>query len=113
MTPLPSMSAFSTDLERFQTPQCPHRLFWDFGADKTFTTRWSGGRVQVQAPAITPEGYSKRLWKRLWKVLTAKSMAELLSQRSGTAWAGRTDQQNTGCFRSSLRSIFDHSLISE
>ena len=38
------------------------------GADKTFTTRWSGGRVQVwvqvQAPAchlaITPEGCSRR-----------------------------------------------------
>ena len=39
-----SISAFLTDLKRIQTP---HSLFWDFGADKTFTTRWSGGRVQV------------------------------------------------------------------
>ena len=72
----------------------PHRLFWDLRADKTFTTRWSGGRVQVwvqvRAPAchlaITPEGYSRRQSKDL----TAKSIAELLGPRSGTAWAGRT-----------------------
>ena len=40
------LSALSsiTDLKRIQTP---HSLFWDFGAYKTFTTRWSGGRVQV------------------------------------------------------------------
>ena len=70
-----------------------HRLFWDFRADKTFSTRWSGGRVQVWvqvwAPAghltiiITPEGYSRRKSKGL----NAKSMAVLLGQRSGTAWA--------------------------
>ena len=34
-----SILAFSTDLKRIQTP---HRLFWDFGTDKTLTTRWSG-----------------------------------------------------------------------
>ena len=39
-----SISAFLTDLKRIQTP---HSLFWGFRADKTFTTRWSGGRVQV------------------------------------------------------------------
>ena len=34
-------------LKRIQTP---HKLFWDFRADKTFAlfaTRWSGSRVQV------------------------------------------------------------------
>ena len=25
----------------------PRRLFWDFGADQTCTTCWSGGRVHV------------------------------------------------------------------
>ena len=44
--------------------------------------------------AITPEGYSRRQSK----VLTAKSMAELLGQRSCTAWAGRTSYTNTGRF---------------
>ena len=48
----------------------PHSLFWDFWADKTFTTSWSGSRVQVQAPAyrltITPKGFSR--WQS--KVLT-------------------------------------------
>ena len=76
-------------LKRIQTP---HKLFWDFRADKTFAlfaTRWSGSRVQVwiqvQAPAghlkITSEGYSRRQSQ----VLTAKSMAELFGQRSGKA----------------------------
>ena len=53
----------------------------------------SGGKVQVwvqvQAPAghlaIPPKGYSRRELK----ILTAKSMAELLEQRSSPAWAGR------------------------
>ena len=35
---LSSILAFSTYLKRIQTP---HRLFWDFGADKTSTTRGS------------------------------------------------------------------------
>ena len=34
----------STDLKRIQIS---HRLIWDFRADKTFTTHWSGCRVQV------------------------------------------------------------------
>ena len=90
------------DLKRFQIP---HRLlFWGFGADKTFTTRWSGWRVQVwvqvQAPAchlaITPEGYSRRQSK----VLTAKSIAELLGPRSGTARAGQTGWHKNRAFPS-------------
>ena len=60
-----SISVFSTDLQRIQTP---HSLFWDFIADKTIITSWSGGRVQVwiqvRAPdshlAFTPKGYSRR-----------------------------------------------------
>ena len=52
-------------LKRNQTPQS---LFRDFCADKTFTTGWSGARVQVwvqvQAPAghlaVTPKGCSRR-----------------------------------------------------
>ena len=48
--------------------------------------------------AITPEGYSRRQSKDL----TAKSMAKLLGQHSGTAWAGRTGEHEhslAGCFR--------------
>ena len=94
---LSSISAFSTDLKRIQTP---HRLFLVFWADKTSTTHCSGGRVQVWvqvwAPAcqlaITPEGYSRRHSK----VLTANQWRGILGQhspRSCTAWAGRTGQQ--------------------
>ena len=58
--------------------QTLNSLFWDFGADKTFETRWSGGRVQawaqVQAPAchlaFTTRGFSRRQSK----VLIAKSI---------------------------------------
>ena len=44
-TQLPSILAPSTDLLRIQTL---HSLFTDLGADKTFTTCWSGGTIQVQ-----------------------------------------------------------------
>ena len=93
---LSSISALSTELKRILTP---HRLCTDFGEDKTFISPsrcdvaqakvqiW----VQVRAPAgpghghlaimITPEGYSRRQSK----VLTAKSIVELLGLRSGTA----------------------------
>ena len=101
-SPLSSIWAFSMDLKRIQTSPC---LFWDFGADKTFTTCWSGGRVyvwvQVWAPAghlaIIPEDYSRRQSK----VLTAKSMAKVLGQRSGTACqVGRVGRASkvTRCF---------------
>ena len=36
--------ASATDLKRIETP---HSLCCDFGGFETFTTRWSGGRVQV------------------------------------------------------------------
>ena len=75
----------------FKRIQTPHSWFWDFRADKTSTTRWSGGRVQiwvqVWAPAcylaITPDSYSRTQSK----ILTAKWIAKLLGPRSGTAWA--------------------------
>ena len=112
-----SFSAFLTDLKRIQTP---HRLLWDFGAEKIFTTPWSGCRVhwvkfesKVRAPAgpcrdsagrlaITPEGYCRRKWK----VLTAKSMAELLHPRSGTAWAGSLGEHKRRAFPSRLQSLW-------
>ena len=62
-------------------------------------THLSGGRVQVRAlPAI---------WQRLKtiEVLTAKSMAELLGPRSGTAWAGRTGEHEQKVFPSLLQSL--------
>ena len=74
-------------------------LYSGFGADKTFTTRWSGRRVQVwvqfRGPAshlaITPEGYSKRQSK----VMTAKSLAiaELFGPRSRLHSLGGLDGQ--------------------
>ena len=43
---LGSNLASATDLKRIQTP---HNLFCDFGGYKTFTTRRSGGRVQLDS----------------------------------------------------------------
>ena len=73
-------SASSIDLKRIQTL---HNLLRDFWADTIFTTRWSGGKVQVwdhvQASAghmsITSDCYSKRKSKGLtandWQWLSA------------------------------------------
>ena len=115
---LSSTLAFSTDLARIQTSQCAHSLFWDLGAEKTFTTHWSGGRVQVWvqvwAPAlpashlaIHPEGYSRRQSK----VLSAKSMAELLEQHSGTACASRTGKHNFKLHKHKAYPNLLHSLL--
>ena len=100
---LPSISAFSTDLKRIETP---HRLFRDLGAGKTFTTRWSGGtqwQISSLSPRLSPcwssGNHYRRLFERQSKVLTAKSMAELLGARSGTAGGVGWASINTGCFR--------------
>ena len=88
----------------------PRRLFWDFGADQTCTTCWSGGRVHVWVQvqtlashlAITPEGYSRRQSK----VLTSKSIAELLGPRSGTAWVDWTGEHIHNGFPSRRESLW-------
>ena len=117
---LASIFAFqnSTDLRRVQTP---YSLFRDFGADKTYTTQWSGVNAAVDFKfeskfkayfkphashlAITPEGHSRRQLK----VLTAKSIAELLehclSAKSGTALAGWMGKHKHKVFPSQLQSL--------
>ena len=46
--------------------QTPHILFWDIGADKTFTTRYSGGSVQVwvQVRALASSNLSRRPFQK-------------------------------------------------
>ena len=51
LTSLGSNLASVTGLTRIQTP---HSLCCDFGGYKTFTTRWSGGRVQVWVQVWAP-----------------------------------------------------------
>ena len=73
--------------KRIQTPQS---WFWDFGADKTSTTSWSEGRVQVWVQVWAPAGHltitSEGYFRRQSKILTAKSMTgQILGLRSGTA----------------------------
>ena len=95
---LSSISAFLTDLKIIQTPHT-HTVYSGISEQikpSWVMTRWSGGSrprqssslSQVPVPschlAITPEGYSRRRSK----ILTTKSMAELLEQRFGTAWTG-------------------------
>ena len=93
---LSSISSFSTDLNRIQTP---HSLFWDFRADKTFTIRRSGCRVQVWAPAchleITPEGYS-RFQKTIEGVdckINGQALGAELRHSLG-GWDGRAQTQS-------------------
>ena len=83
------------------------RLFWDFWAacvDQTCTTRWSSGRVQVW---VQVRAHTSHLAITSWgrstmnsKVLTAKSMAQLLGLSSGTAWACQTGEQQHRAFPS-------------
>ena len=46
--------ASATDLKRIETP---HSLCYDFGGYKTFTTCWSGCRVQVWVQVWAPAGH--------------------------------------------------------
>ena len=43
-------------LQYLKRNQTPHSLCFDFGGDKTFTTRWSGCRVQVWVQVWAPAG---------------------------------------------------------
>ena len=61
---LSSHQVFLWDLKRISTP---HKLFRDFGADVTITTRWSGGRVQVQvqvSPCLSSGNHPRRLFQK-------------------------------------------------
>ena len=54
LTLLGSNLASVTDFKRIETP---HSLCCDFWGDKTFTTRWSGGRVQVWVQVWAPASH--------------------------------------------------------
>ena len=87
----------STDLKHIQTPQWVHKAN---SADRTFTTHWSGCRVQawlaawvhIWAPAchlaITPDHYSRRQSKVLlqnqWQSSGGSAQAQL-----GSVWQAR------------------------
>ena len=70
-SPLSSISAFSTDLKRIWTP---HLLFWDFWADKTFTTRWSGGKVQFWVQVLAPQV----MWQSFRKAVREDNRTKLI-----------------------------------
>ena len=100
VTSLGSNLASVTNLKEIQTP---HRLWCDFG---TFTTRWSGGRVQawvqVWAPAghltispkAVPEGNRRFRGQNQRPSSWGRSSALL----AHNAQVGRAST-NTGCFR--------------
>ena len=101
VTSLGSNLVSVTDLKRIETP---HSLCCDFGGYKTFTTRWSGGRVQVWvqvwapachlaiSPKAVPEG-NQRFRGQTWK-----STAKHLGQLSCSAWKVGRASINTGRF---------------
>ena len=98
-----------TDLKRIQTPNNFSVTLWGDSLYNLFQSCWSGGRVQVwvqvRAPAchlaITPK-YS---FRGQAKVSTAKSMAELLGQRSGTVFVGLTGKRKHTAFSSCWQSL--------
>ena len=71
---LPSVLNFSIS----KRIQIPHSWFWDFRADETSTTLWSGSRVQVWVQVWAPVAHlaitSELCSRRQSKVLTAKLM---------------------------------------
>ena len=102
---------------RFEKIQTPPSRFWVW-ADKTSTTRWSGGSVQVwvqvqvwvvrvqnwvQSPCRSSGNHSRSYSRRKSKGLTANSMAGLLGPRSGTPWGGRTGKHKHKAFLSPLQ----------
>ena len=87
---------FQRTLNEFQLQTVYWTLFWDFGADKTCTTRLSGGRVQIwvqvlgtSSPLQSSGNHSQRLSRRQSMVLTAKSMAKLLGAPAQLGPVGR------------------------
>ena len=85
-----SISAFSSDLKRIQTP---HRSFWNFWADKTFTTSWSDSRVLAHA-------YHSTILQSLLKA-NAESNQRFWLQNKWQSWGsalaqlGLVEQANT------------------
>ena len=73
-----SIQATSVDLRRIQTP---HSLFRDFGADKTFTFRWSGCKVQVSVQVQAP---ARHLAIRLFKTTANGFVCKVNGQALGT-----------------------------
>ena len=94
---LGSNLASVTDLKRIQTP---HSLCCDFGGDKTFTTRWSGCRVQVWvqvwapaaqlaiSPKAVPEGNRRFRGQNQWPSAWGSSPALLarVGRASTNTW---------------------------
>ena len=76
-----------TELKRIQTP---HSLCCDFWGDKTFTTRWSGYRVQVWFQVWAPACHLlfQKAIKGLNSTLEGKINGQTLGAASGTAWEG-------------------------
>ena len=91
LTTVLNFGIFNRPVKRIQTP---HRLFRHIRADKTLTTSWSGAEFKFESKfkplPIIWQLLPKAIPEEQSKVLTAKSNAKLLWQRSCTAWAGQT-----------------------
>ena len=75
--------------------QTPHNLFLDLGADKTFTTCWSGCRAQlwVHKPLLVIcQLFPKAIPEENWSFLLQNQWPSFLGSHwcSGTAQVGRT-----------------------
>ena len=91
---LSSISAFLTNLKT----QCPHSIFRDFRADKTFTACWSGCRVQVwvqvQAWQLILKAFPEDNWRFWMQSQCLSSWGSALAQ-VGLVWLA---SMNIGCF---------------
>ena len=62
----------------------------DFGADNTFTTRWSGCRVQVWVQVWAPAGHLA-IWWSLPKAITGDYRRSWLQIQELSSWGPRSD----------------------
>ena len=71
-----------------------HRLFWGFRADKPFESTGQAAEFKIESKFEPLQVIWQALLKAIpednQRLLTAKSMAELSGQCSGTPWAGQT-----------------------
>ena len=110
ITSLGSNLASVTDLKWIETP---HSLCCDFGDCKTFTTRWSGGTVQVRvqdwaaachlaiSPKAVPKGNRRFIGQNQRPSSWGSSLALL---------AGRTGKHKHRAFTSRRQSLLTGSL---
>ena len=94
------LSVVSTDLKRIQTA---HRLFWDFGADKS-SSNFHNQLVRLQSSSLSPSSspWSPARWLKWYSILVLHfyMMANILCRWSNILLRSHGNKGLCHCFRS-------------